>query len=70
MQPDRNDRLLTRRDVEEIFGITRRFLELAALKGNGPTMIKIGRSVRYRSSDIREWIDAHEVRSTSESAGR
>ncbi|MEO1140489.1 MAG: helix-turn-helix domain-containing protein [Pseudomonadota bacterium] len=62
------DRLLTRAEVEEKFGITKRYLELAALNGGGPTMIKIGRRVRYRTSDIVAWIAAHEVHSTSESA--
>ena len=59
------ERLLTRREVEHIFGLSKRFLELAALSGNGPVMIKIGRSVRYRPSDIRVWIDAHAITSTS-----
>lgn len=69
VQYDR-DRLLTRAEVEQIFGIKKRYLELAALSGGGPTMIKIGRSVRYRISDIRSWIDIRTVDSTSQARGR
>lgn len=69
VQYDR-DRLLTRAEVEQIFGIKKRYLELAALSGSGPTMVKIGRSVRYRISDIRNWIDIRTVNSTSQAGGR
>jgi predicted DNA-binding transcriptional regulator AlpA len=29
-------------------------------------MLKIGRSVRYRVADLREWLDARRVTSTSD----
>ncbi|UWR11552.1 helix-turn-helix transcriptional regulator [Sulfitobacter mediterraneus] len=64
-----DERLLTRKEVEEAFGLSKRFLELAAVNGRGPIMIKIGRSVRYRASDIRIWIDDHAVKSTSQLPG-
>ncbi|GEM_PF-2305696 len=61
------ERLLTRKEVEEVFGYpSKRFLELAALRGDGPMMVRIGRSVRYRVSDLRSWIAAHQVASTSD----
>jgi predicted DNA-binding transcriptional regulator AlpA len=61
------ERLLNRQEVEDLFGYpTKRFLEVAALRGDGPPMHKIGRSVRYRVSDLRAWIDAHRVNSTSD----
>lgn len=64
------DRLLSRDEVQELFGFpSKRFLELAAHKGDGPPMIRIGRVVRYRLGDILDWIDAHRVRSTSERNG-
>ena len=59
-QPDKtdsDDRLLTRDEVELRFGIPKRFLELAVSRNEGPRCIRIGRLVRYRVSDIREWID-------------
>ena len=52
-----NDRLLSREEVDQRFGIPKRFLELAIAKGNGPKVVRIGRLVRYRISDIRQWIE-------------
>ncbi len=54
-----DDQLLTRQDVEERFGIRKRYLEVADIKGTGPVRILIGRLVRYRAKDIRAWIDTH-----------
>ena len=61
-----DDRLLTRPEVHTHFGLTQRFLEVAAVKGNGPPFIKLGRAVRYRVGDIRSWIEDRRRRSTSE----
>ncbi len=61
------DRLLSRVEVETLFGISKRFLEIAALRGDGPPMVKIGkRMVRYRVADLRAWLAARTVRHTSE----
>ena len=61
------DRLLSRSEVEAVFGFpTRRYLEIAATRRGGPPMIRFGRTVRYRVSDIREWIEARRVASTSD----
>ena len=57
MTTDANDRLLNRDEVERHFGIPKRFLELAVTRGDGPTLVRIGRLVRYRVSDIRQWIE-------------
>lgn len=64
------DRLLTRAQVEVSFGLSRRFLEVAAVKGGGPPMVKIGRSVRYQAGDVRTWIEARRVESTSQGVGK
>ena len=56
-----DDRLLSRVEVHTYFGLSQRYLEVSAVRGDGPPMIKIGRSVRYRVSDLREWIDGHRV---------
>lgn len=53
-----NDRLLSRPEVQKHFGISQRFLEVAAVRGDGPPVVKIGRSVRYQVRDIRAWINA------------
>ena len=61
------ERLLTRDEVEALFGISRRYLEASAVRGDGPSMIRVGaRMVRYRVRDLRDWIDANRVASTSE----
>lgn len=39
--------------------------ERARLEGTGPPYIKIGRSVRYRASDVEDWLEANLRRSTS-----
>ncbi|ARO13527.1 phenylglyoxylate:acceptor oxidoreductase [Ketogulonicigenium robustum] len=58
--------MLNRDEVHAHFGLSRRFLEIAAVRGDGPAMVKIGRSVRYRVADVREWIEARRVLSTSQ----
>ena len=55
------DRLLNRQEVEERFGIPKRFLEMAVMRGDGPPFIKIGRLVRYRINDIETWITAQRI---------
>lgn len=59
--------LLSRKDVEEEYGLPARWLELAALRGDGPKMLKISaRMVKYRRTDLEEWLSSRIVRSTSE----
>ncbi|MFA8386642.1 MAG: helix-turn-helix transcriptional regulator [Pelagibaca sp.] len=65
-----DDRLLSRPEVQTYFGLTQRFLEVAAVKGNGPPFIKLGRAVRYRVGDVRAWIEARRVASTSQEVGQ
>lgn len=52
-----DDKLLSRAEVEARFGISKRFLELAAMRGGGPRTVRLGRLVRYRIADLRVWID-------------
>lgn len=65
-----DDRLLSRPEVQTHFGLTQRFLEVSAVKGNGPPFIKLGRAVRYRVGDVRAWIEARRVASTSQEVGQ
>lgn len=55
--PTDSDRLLSRDEVDARFGIPKRFLELAVAKGNGPKVVRVGRLVRYRVADVRQWIE-------------
>ncbi|MEM7422185.1 MAG: AlpA family transcriptional regulator [Pseudomonadota bacterium] len=54
-------RLLDRRAVEAEYGISKRYLEIAAFRGDGPPYIKIGRSVRYSAADLDAWIATRRV---------
>ena len=59
-------RLLSRGEVESTFGISKRFLELAACNGVGPAFIKVGRLTRYRVQDLLDWIKANRFHNTSQ----
>jgi predicted DNA-binding transcriptional regulator AlpA len=53
------DRLLSRSEVEDRFGISKRFLEICAMRGDGPRIVRVGRLVRYRAKDISDWIETN-----------
>lgn len=55
------DRLLTRLEVGERYGIPKRYLELAKIRGEGPAYVRVGRLVRYREADVVAWIEANRV---------
>ena len=59
MQSNTSERLLSRDEVEEQFGIPKRFLEVSACRGDGPRRVQIRRLVKYRPKDITAWIDAN-----------
>lgn len=69
-QPDEQNRaangrqLLSRDEIEaEYRGITRRWLELAAHRGDGPPMVRISsRCVRYRRDEFESWLEARTVK--------
>lgn len=50
-------KLLTRAEVHDTYGIPVRFLERAPSTGQGPKFAKIGRLVFYRVKDIEAWIE-------------
>lgn len=47
-------------------GLATSTLEKLRLTGNGPMFLKLGRSVRYRPSDLDAWLAARVVTSTSQ----
>ncbi len=57
MMRERGTRLLSRVEVEEQYGIPKRYLEVAAMRREGPALIRIGRLVRYRVCDIHKWLE-------------
>ena len=64
------ERLLSREEVQSIFAIPKRFLELAACKGGGPAFVKVGRLSRYQVQDVVDWIAANRFLSTSDADQR
>jgi predicted DNA-binding transcriptional regulator AlpA len=64
------DTLLTQRDAALALSLSERTLERMRVQGFGPPFVRCGRSVRYRSSDLDQWIASRVVRSTSEELGR
>jgi excisionase family DNA binding protein len=46
--------------------LSQRYLEKLRVSGNGPPFSKIGKCVRYRTSDLDEFIERKTIRSTSD----
>lgn len=64
---DRPKQLLSRDDIQDQYGLSRRWLEIAAVAGNGPAFIKISpRMVRYRRDTFERWLAERTMNSTSE----
>ena len=52
--------------TSELTGISKSTLEKARVYGHGIPFIKAGRSVRYALADVRAWMEARRVTSTSQ----
>jgi predicted DNA-binding transcriptional regulator AlpA len=61
MQP-----LVTQRQAAEMLCLSERTLERFRVSGSGPKFVRMGKSVRYRLSDVEAWIASRVVGSTSE----
>ena len=63
-----DESLLDRKTTAAGMGYTVGWLESVATNGGGPVLTKIGRSVRYRKSDVLAWLKANSrrIRSTAE----
>jgi predicted DNA-binding transcriptional regulator AlpA len=57
--------LLTQREAALALRLGERTLEKYRVTGLGPKFIKLEKSVRYRQSDLDEWIAERVVQSTS-----
>jgi excisionase family DNA binding protein len=60
-QPQTIDKLLTRREAAELLTLEPATLAVWACHGRGPAYIKVGRSVRYKMSDVEKFIEAGRV---------
>jgi hypothetical protein len=59
--------MVTEKETAEIIGMSVQFLRHSRMDGlranrtAGPPYFKIGRSVRYKISDLSTWLDAHRI---------
>jgi len=53
-------------EAAERFGVQRSTLDNWRWSGDGPPFIKVGGRVRYRLSDLADWLDARTRSSTSD----
>ena len=67
-EPRKDPEALIRQDVAAvILDVTPRCMENWRHRGEGPKFVRIsGRCIRYRRSDLYEWIEGHVKSSTSE----
>jgi predicted DNA-binding transcriptional regulator AlpA len=62
------DALLTGRQAAALLRLSQRTMERHRAAGTGPRYIALGRAVRYRRRDLRDWIERSVRQSTSEAA--
>jgi predicted DNA-binding transcriptional regulator AlpA len=55
------DPLLNQKQTADILSMSEAWLEQSRFRGTGLPYIKIGKSVRYKLSDIQAWISDHTV---------
>ncbi len=60
--------LLTDEQVSELSGVKPKTLANWRSKGEGPAFVKVGHQIRYRSEDLKAFLEARIFRSTSEYA--
>lgn len=64
------DRLMTPDEVADLIRITAAQLAQWRYEGNGPTFVKVGRSVRYRRADVLAYITDRRRSGTSTASPR
>lgn len=62
------DELLDQKSAAKLLRLSVRTLERHRLDGTGPRFCRLGRLIRYRQSDLREWIESSLHTSTSDGA--
>ena len=62
--------LLDQKTAAKLLGLSVRTLERHRVAGTGPRFARLGRLVRYRESDLIEWINSNLRNSTAEMSRR
>jgi predicted DNA-binding transcriptional regulator AlpA len=55
------DRLISQADVADWTGMSKAWLEQSRFRGTGIPYVKIGKAVRYRTSDVQRFINEHVI---------
>ena len=63
---DNPQELLRTSGVAAITGLSASTLNKLRCSGGGPAFLKLGRAVRYKPVDLKDWLDSRRVMSTSE----
>jgi hypothetical protein len=45
----------------KILGFSASYLRQARMRNTGPAFVRVGRSIRYRVDDLRDFLEAHRV---------
>jgi excisionase family DNA binding protein len=64
--PSMQDFLLSDKEACDYLAMNPGYLAKARVTGESPVFLKIGRSVRYRKSDLDAWLSQKSRRSTSD----
>jgi excisionase family DNA binding protein len=59
------DSLLDQKTAAKLLGVSVRTLERHRITGTGPRFARLGRLIRYRRSDLDDWVQASLRTSTS-----
>lgn len=55
------EKLLTIKELAEILNVTPQTVYLWTTGGKGPKALRVGRSIRFRRSDVNAWLDSREA---------
>ncbi len=58
--------LLTAKEAAKLLKVSLSWLAKARMRGDGPTYVKVGRSIRYAETALIQWMKSRQRLSTSE----
>ncbi len=58
--------LLTPKEAARMLKVSLSWLAKARMRGDGPSYIKLGRSIRYTEASLQQWMKSRQRLSTSE----
>jgi len=61
--------LLDERDLSQVLGRAVSSIQKDRLRGGGVPFIRVGRQIRYRRSDLDQWLAARPVHSSTSDTG-